>query len=76
MKRFIGLFVATIAAFALPLSAAGASSANPKPAEYQQGCDQLYHTPLQPGFDAFIKNAHELAQTAEKTFCGENKYAK
>lgn len=74
MKRFIGLFVATIAASALPLSAAGASPA-PTPADYQPGCDQLYNAG-KAAFDAFITNAKPLAQPVEKTFCGDNKYAK
>ena len=74
MKRFIGLFVATIAASVLPLSAAGASPA-PSPADYQPGCDQLYSAG-KAAFDAFITNAKPLAQPIEKTFCGDNKYAK
>ena len=74
MKRFIGLFVATIAASAFPLSAAGASPA-PSPSEYQPGCDQLY-TAGKPVFDAIIANGKALAGPAEKTFCGDNKYVK
>ena len=74
MKRFIGLFAATIAASALPLSAAGASPAS-SPADYQAGCDQLYNGG-KPVFDAIIANGKALAQPAEKTFCGDNKYAK
>ena len=74
MKRFIGLFVATIAASALPLSAAGASAA-PKPADYQPGCEQAY----QGGkalFDALI-NSPLKADTGplEKGMCGENKHS-
>jgi hypothetical protein len=72
MKRFIGLFVATVAAAAIPLSAAGAS---PAPADYQPGCDQLYNAG-KPVFDAIITNAKPAAQSAEKSFCGDNKYAK
>lgn len=74
MKRFIGLFVVTIAASVLPLSAAGASPAS-SPSDYQPGCDQLYNAG-KPLFDAFIANGKALAQPMEKTFCGENKYAK
>ena len=74
MKRFIGLFVATIAISVIPLSAAGASPA-PAPSDYQAGCDQLYNAG-KPGFDAFITNAKPVAQPLEKAFCGDNKYAK
>ena len=74
MKRFIGLFVATIAASALPLTAAGASPA-PAPADYQAGCDQLYNAG-KPLFDAAITNAKPVLQPTEKAFCGDNKYAK
>ncbi|MEW6472043.1 MAG: hypothetical protein AB1679_07220 [Actinomycetota bacterium] len=74
MKRFIGLFAATIVATALPLSAAGASPA-PSPSDYQPGCDQLYNAG-KPLFDAFITNAKPVAQPLEKSFCGDNKYAK
>ncbi|HYT40563.1 MAG TPA: hypothetical protein VEN99_13665 [Acidimicrobiia bacterium] len=73
MKRFIGLFVATIAASALPLSAAGASAA-PKPADYQPGCEQAY----QGGkalFDPLITNAKPLTSAIEKGFCGENRHS-
>jgi len=73
MKRFIGLFAATIAAV-IPLSVAGASPA-PSPADYQPGCDQLYNAG-KPVFDAIIMNAKPAAQSAEKSFCGDNKYAK
>ena len=75
MKRFIGLFAATIAAV-IPLSAglAGAGQAS-TPADYQAGCDQLYNAG-KPGFDAFITNAKPAAAAIEKTFCGDNKYAK
>jgi hypothetical protein len=74
MKRFIGLFVATIAASALPLSAARATPAL-SPADYQAGCDQLYNAG-KTAFDAVIANAKAVAQPAEKAFCGDNKYAK
>ena len=74
MKRFIGLFAAAIVATALPLSAAGASPA-PSPSDYQPGCDQLYNAG-KPLFDAFIANGKAVAQPLEKSFCGENKYAK
>ena len=74
MKRFIGLFVATIAISVIPLSAAGASPA-PAPSDYQAGCDQLYNAG-KPGFDAFITNAKPVAAAIEKAFCGDNKYAK
>ena len=74
MKRFIGLFAATIAASALPLSAAGASAA-PKPADYQAGCEQAY----QGGkalFDALINSPLKPATNAlEKGMCGENKHS-
>lgn len=73
MKRFIGLFVATVAV-AIPLSA-GVAGATPAPADYQPGCDQLYNA-AKPLFDAFITNAKPVAQPAEKSFCGDNKYAK
>jgi len=74
MKRFIGLFAATIAASAFPLSAAGASPAL-TPAEYQAGCDQLY-TAGKALFDVVITNAKPVVQPLEKGFCGDNKYAK
>jgi hypothetical protein len=74
MKRFIGLFVATIAASALPLSAAGASAA-PKPVDYQPGCEQAY----QGGkalFDALINSPLKPVTNAlEKGMCGENKHS-
>ena len=73
MKRFIGLFAATIVTV-IPLSAAGAG-ATPSPVGYQPACDQLYNAG-KPGFDAFIANAKDAAAAMEKTFCGENKYAK
>jgi hypothetical protein len=75
MKRFIGLFAATIAAL-IPLSVgvAGASPAS-APADYQAGCDQLYNAG-KPLFDAVIANAKTAAATVEKSFCGDNKYAK
>lgn len=74
MKRFIGLFVATIAVSAFPLSAAGAGPA-PAPAEYQAGCDQIY-TAGKAAFDPLIANAKPVMQPLEKGFCGDNKYAK
>ena len=74
MKRFMGLFVATIAASALPLSAAGASAA-PKPADYQPGCEQAY----QGGkalFDPIINSPGKaLTGPIEKGMCGENKHS-
>jgi hypothetical protein len=74
MKRFIGLFVATIAASALPLSAAGASAA-PKPADYQPGCEQAY----QGGkalFDPIVASPLKaLTNPLEKGLCGENKHS-
>jgi hypothetical protein len=74
MKRFIGLFVATIAATALPLSAAGASAA-PKPADYQPGCEQAY----QGGkalFDAVVASPLKaVTNPLEKGLCGENKHS-
>ena len=75
MKRFIGLFAASIAAI-IPLSVgvAGASPAS-APADYQPGCDQIYNAG-KPGFDAFITNAKPVAAALEKSFCGDNKYAK
>jgi hypothetical protein len=75
MKRFIGLFAATIAAI-IPLSVgvAGASPAT-APADYQAGCDQAYNAG-KPLFDAFITNAKPAAVAIEKSFCGDNKYAK
>ena len=75
MKRFIGLFAATItASVLLPLSAAGASPA-PAPADYQAGCDQLYNAG-KALFDTLITNAKPVMQPLEKGFCGDNKYAK
>jgi hypothetical protein len=75
MKRFIGLFAATIAATALPLSAAGASPAATKPADYQPGCEQAY----QGGkalFDALINSpAKAVTGPLEKGLCGENKHS-
>ena len=73
MKRFVGLFVATIAAV-VPLSAAGAGAAS-SPSEYQAGCEQLYNAG-KAVFDPVIANAKDAAASIEKTFCGENKYAK
>jgi hypothetical protein len=73
MKRFIGLFAATIAAV-IPLSATGADAA-PSPSDYQAGCDQLYNGG-KPLFDALITNAKPVVQPLEKAFCGDNKYAK
>ena len=74
MKRFMGLFVATIAASALPLSAAGASTP-PKAADYQPGCEQAY----QGGkavFDALINSPLKPVTNAlEKGMCGENKHS-
>jgi hypothetical protein len=72
MKRFIGLFVATIAV-TLPISAAGASTTTP--AEYQPGCEQAY----QGGkalFDALIASPLKaVLNPMEKGICGENKHA-
>lgn len=72
MKRFIGLFVATIATIA-PISAAGASTA--APAEYNPSCEQAY----QGGkalFDALIASPLKaLTNPLEKGLCGENKYS-
>jgi hypothetical protein len=74
MKRFIGLFVATIAASALPLSAAGASAA-PKPADYQPGCEQAYQGG-KPLFDALIASPLKAATgPIEKGMCGENRHS-
>jgi hypothetical protein len=72
MKRFIGLFAATIAV-AIPLSVAAAGAAT-TPADYQPGCEALYQAG-KPAFDAFIANGKALAGPMEKAFCGENKYA-
>jgi hypothetical protein len=72
MKRFIGLFVATIAVIA-PVSAVGASSN--APAEYNPSCEQAY----QGGkalFDALIASPLKaLTSPLEKGLCGENKYS-
>jgi hypothetical protein len=74
MKRFLGLFVATIAASALPLSAAGASPA-PKPADYQPGCEQAYQG-AKPAFDAIIGSPLKaVTNPLEKGACGENKHS-
>ena len=73
MKRFIGLFVATITVL-IPVSVAGASPA-PSPADYQAGCDQAYNAG-KSAFDALITNAKPAAMALEKAFCGDNKYAK
>jgi hypothetical protein len=73
MKRFIGLFAATIAVV-IPVSIAGASPA-PTPGDYQAGCDQAYSAG-KPAFDALIMNAKPAAAALEKAFCGDNKYAK
>jgi hypothetical protein len=74
MKRFIGLFAATIAAV-IPLSVAGASPATTTPADYQPGCEQAY----QGGktlFDALIASpAKALTGPLEKGLCGENKHS-
>ena len=73
MKKFIGLFVATLAATALPISAAGASTV--KPADYQPGCEQAY----QGGkalFDPVINSPLKaLTGPVEKGLCGENKHS-
>ncbi|HVW33304.1 MAG TPA: hypothetical protein VHL53_12250 [Acidimicrobiia bacterium] len=73
MKKFIGLFVATIAATALPISAAGASTTHP--ADYQAGCEQAY----QGGktlFDAIINSPLKaVTGPVEKGLCGENKHS-
>ncbi|HET9772499.1 MAG TPA: hypothetical protein VFS16_16515 [Acidimicrobiia bacterium] len=73
MKRFIGLFVATIAVIA-PVSAAGAATVT-VPAEYNPSCEQAY----QGGkalFDALIASPLKAAlNPLEKGLCGENKYA-
>ena len=75
MKRFIGLFAATIAASVLPLSAAGASAAPTRPADYQPGCEQAY----QGGkalFDAIIASPLKaVTGPLEKGLCGENKHS-
>lgn len=72
MKRFIGLFVATIATV-VPVSVAGAST--PAPADYNPNCEQAY----QGGkalFDALIASPLKAAlNPLEKGVCGENKYA-
>ncbi|HEV7863544.1 MAG TPA: hypothetical protein VGR20_12620 [Acidimicrobiia bacterium] len=74
MKRFIGLFAATIAAATLPLSAAGASPA-PKPADYQPGCEQAYQGG-KAAFDALIASPLKaLTNPLEKGLCGENKHS-
>ena len=74
MKRFIGLFAATIAASALSLSAAGASPA-PKPADYQPGCEQAYQGG-KPLFDAIIGSPLKaLTNPLEKGLCGENQHS-
>ena len=72
MKRFIGLFVATVAV-ALPLSAAGASPATTKPANYRPECEQFY----QGGkvvLDPVLTNAKSIAGPLEKGYCGEQKH--
>ncbi len=74
MKRFIGLFVATIAV-TIPLSVGVAGASPAAPADYQPGCDQLYAAG-KPVFDQVIANAKDVAAAIEKGFCGENKYAK
>jgi hypothetical protein len=74
MKRFFGLFVATIAASTLPLTAAGASPA-PAPSEYQAGCEQAYQGG-KPLFDALIASPLKaVLNPLEKGLCGENKHA-
>ena len=72
MKRFIGLFVATIAA-TVPLSAAGASTTTPT--EYQPGCEQAYQGG-KPIFDALIASPLKaVTNPLEKGLCGENKHS-
>jgi hypothetical protein len=72
MKRFIGLFVATIAVIA-PVSVAGAGMHGP--ADYNPSCEQAY----QGGkalFDALIASPLKaLTNPVEKGLCGENKYS-
>jgi hypothetical protein len=72
MKRFIGLFAATIAA-AVPLSVAGASPAT-SPADYQPGCEQAYQAG-KPVFDPMIANGKALTSAIEKGMCGENRHS-
>lgn len=71
MRRFIGLFVATIAV-ALPLSAAGASPAS-TPSEYRSECEQFYQSG-KAVFDPLITNGKALAGPMEKAICGEQKH--
>jgi len=73
MKRFIGLFAATIAAV-IPLSVAGASPATTKPADYQPGCESAYQAG-KPVFDPLITNAKPATSAIEKGMCGENKHS-
>lgn len=73
MKRFIGLFAATIAAV-VPLSVAGASQSH-TPAEYNPGCEQVYQGG-KPLFDPLIASpGHPITNAIEKNFCGENKHS-
>ena len=73
MKRFIGLFAATLAA-AIPLSVAGASPATTKPADYQPGCEQAYQSG-KAVFDPMIANAKPATSAIEKGMCGENRHS-
>jgi hypothetical protein len=73
MKRFIGLFAATLAA-AIPLSVAGASPATTKPADYQPGCESAYQAG-KPIFDPMIANGKALTGPIEKGMCGENRHS-
>ena len=73
MKRFIGLFAATIAA-AIPLSVAGASPASTKPADYNPGCESAYQAG-KPIFDPMIANGKAFTGPGEKAMCGENRHS-
>ena len=73
MKRFIGLFAATLAA-AIPLSVAGASPATTNPADYQPGCESAYQAG-KPVFDALIAGAKPVTNLVEKGMCGENRHS-
>jgi len=73
MKRFIGLFAATIAAV-IPFSVAGATPATTKPADYNPGCESAYQAG-KPVFDPMIASGKAMTGPMEKALCGENRHS-
>jgi hypothetical protein len=73
MKRFIGLFAATVAAI-VPLSVAAARPATTRPADYQPGCESAYQAG-KPIFDPLIAGGKAVTGPLEKGMCGENRHS-